>query len=444
MDALLDGVCILDFSEYIAGPYCGFLMADMGAEVIKIEPLDGAEERRFGNQKRYKNNTRLSLAVNRGKKSICVDLRQDEGRNIVYKLVEKADITIQNFAPGVAEKLGIDYETLSKINKRLIFVSSTAFGEVGPYRQRKGFDIIAHAASGVMAYYADEKGRPKGPGGLAYIDVSTGMLNALGAIAALYKRDRTGEGQKIETSLFKTGMALQAPGLVLIDELDNEQHQEELDILDTARQDGKKHTEIIDKFMEMRLRYDQPDTLRPVEVPDCDHRPTDRQTYPYYRIYETLDGYLSIAALNRKQRKNLCDVLELHDHGVDADIGNVSDDQYYNQKEIMERIEDRLKGKSTNEWIHILEDAGVPCGQVNYNTNIFYDPQAKATNMIWDLENSVLGRYKMAGHPVKYKKTPVAPQKGAPSLGEHTTSILSRLGYTKEDIHSLREAKVIR
>jgi len=167
MEALLKGVTVLDFSEYIAGPYCGFLLADLGARVIKVEPPDGAEERRLGTLARYRGNTRMSLAFNRGKESIVVDLQESAGRDIVYHMVARVDVVLQNFAPGVAKQLGIDYDTLSGLNKQIVFLSSTAFGEVGPHSKRKGFDIIAHAASGVMSNYADEEGAPRTPGGIS-------------------------------------------------------------------------------------------------------------------------------------------------------------------------------------------------------------------------------------------------------------------------------------
>jgi len=321
VNSLLQGVSVLDFSEYIAGPYCGLLLADLGARVIKVEPPDGAEERRLGAAKRYRGNTRMSLAFNRGKESLSVDLRRQEGRDLIHALVAKVDVVVQNFVPGAAEKLGIDYDTLSGINKKLVFLSSTAFGEVGPYRKRKGFDIIAHGASGVMSNYADEEGAPRGPGAIPYIDIGTGMLNALGIVSALYHRDKTGEGQKIETSLFSTGIALQSMNMIHVDSLDAEQHQEEVRVLRTAHGEGKKHTHIVDQFAEMRLRADQPDTARPIEVPDCLHRPTDRQVYPYYRVYETGDGYISIAALNHSQRAKLCAAVGVADEDVDMNWG---------------------------------------------------------------------------------------------------------------------------
>src|SRR5262249_36670251 len=158
------------------------------------EPVDGAEERRLSSRERYHGNSRMSLAYNRGKECIALDLRKPEGRDVLYKLMPKVDVVVQNFAPGVAKKLGVDYETLSVLNKGIIFLSSTAFGEVGPYQKRKGFDIIAHAASGIMSNYADEDGIPRGPMGVNYVDISTGMFNALGVVAALFHRQRTGEG----------------------------------------------------------------------------------------------------------------------------------------------------------------------------------------------------------------------------------------------------------
>ena len=444
MNSLLRGVSVLDFSEYIAGPYCGALLADLGARVIKVEPPDGAEERRLGAAKRYRGNTRMSLAFNRGKESLSVDLRQQAGRDIIYALVRNVDVVVQNFVPGAAEKLGIDYDTLCRINEKIIFLSSTAFGEVGPYRKRKGFDIIAHAASGVMSNYADEEGAPRGPGGIPYIDIGTGMLNALGIVSALYHRDKSGEGQKIETSLFSTGVSLQAMSMIHVDTLDAEQHEEEVRVLRTAHQEGKKHTQIVDQFAQMRLRADQPDTARPIEVPDCLHRPTDRQVYPYYRVYATGDGYISIAALNRKQRADLCAALGIADEDVDKNLGEISDEIYFRQKAQMRVIEDRLKQESNQYWMQILEAAGVPCGPVNYRSDLYTDAQAQALNLIWEVGNRDLGKYKTSGHPIRFSKTPAVSGKGAPALGEDSAAVLRQFGYGDEEIARLKADGIVK
>jgi crotonobetainyl-CoA:carnitine CoA-transferase CaiB-like acyl-CoA transferase len=444
VNAILNGVTVLDISEYIAGPYCGSLLADLGARVIKIEPPDGAEERRLGSRERYRGNTRMALAYNRGKESLAIDLRKPEGRALLYEWVPKADVVIQNFVPSAAKKLGIDYDALSAINPRLIFVSSTAFGEVGPYQKRKGFDIIAHAASGVMSNYADEDGAPRGPGAINYMDIGTGMFNALGIVAALYHRERTGEGQKIETSLFGTGLALQAQNLIHIDRLDERQHKAELELLRTARGDGKKHTQVIDEFATMRLREDMPDSKRPVEVPDCAHRPTDRQVYPYYRVYPTGDGYLSIAALNKNLREKLCAVLELTDPHVHIDLGNTSDQMYYEQKALMRTIEQRLLSHPNSYWIERLEAAGIPCGPVSYRPNLYEDPQVRALDMMWTLENRDIGPYRTPGHPIRFSKSPAAASSGAPSLGQHSDALLAEIGHTPEQIALLRQNGVVR
>jgi crotonobetainyl-CoA:carnitine CoA-transferase CaiB-like acyl-CoA transferase len=442
--ALLDGVTVLDISEYIAGPYCGSLLADLGARVIKVEPPDGAEERRIGSSARYQGNTRMALAFNRGKASLALDLRKPEGRAVLYRLVPGVDVVIQNLAPDAARKLGIDYESLSAIHPGLIFVSSTAFGEAGPYQKRKGFDIIAHAASGVMSNYADEVGAPRGPGAIAYIDLATAMFNALGIVSALYHRQRTGEGQKLETSLFGTGLALQAQTLVQIDQLDTRQHAAELETLRTARASGKNHTQVIDELAELRLREDQPGTTRPVEVPDCAHRPTDRQTYPYYRVYATSDGYLSIAALNRGLREKLCEVLAISDPNVHLDLGNIPDAAYYEQKALMRTIEHRLMPHPNAHWLERLEAAGIPCGQVNYRANLYDDPQVQALGMMWELQNRALGGYRVPGHPIRFSKTPVRPTTGAPALGEHSEAVLAEAGYTPEEIADLIRAGIVR
>lgn len=441
---MLDDITVLDISEYIAGPYCGQLLADLGAHVIKIEPPDGAEERRLGNRLRYKLNTRMALAYNRGKQSLALDLRKPEGRAVLYRLVQSADVVIQNYAPEVARKLGIDYETLSGHNPRLVFVSSTAFGEAGPYQKRKGFDIIAHAASGIMSNYADEDGAPRGPGGINYIDICTGMFNAFGVVSALYHRKRTGQGQKIETSLFATGLALQSQNLIHIDSLDESQHARELELLRTARDQGKLHTHVVDEMAQMRLRQDMPSTTRPVEVPDCLHRPTDRQVYPYYRVYPTGDGYLSIAALNRSLREKLCAVLEIEDEHTAVDLGNASDEVYYAQKQMMRRIEERMREQPNAYWLARLEAAGIPCGQVNYRANLYDDPQVQALDMMWNLMNGALGAYKTPGHPIRFSKTTVAPGAGTPTVGEHSEQVLQAAGFGAEEIAQLKAAEVIR
>jgi len=444
VDSLLKDVVVLDFSEYIAGPYCGFLLADMGARVIKVEPPDGAEERRLGGSGRYRGNTRMSLAFNRGKESLSVDLQKPQGREIVYRLAKGADVVVQNFAPGIAEKIGVDHATLSKLNPRLIFLSSTAFGEAGPYKKRKGFDIIAHAASGVMANYADEEGAPRGPGGIPYIDIGTGMLNALSIVAALYHRKHSGLGQKIETSLFSTGMALQAMQMIQVESLDARQHADEEKILQTAHHQGMNHTQIVDRFAEMRLRADLPDTVRPIEVPDCLHRPTDRQTYPYYRVYATSDGYISIAALNRGLREKVCGVLGMTDAHIDRNSGDISDEAYRVQKEIMRVMETRLKAASSNSWLQQFEAAGVPCTRVNYRSDMYTDPQAQALGLVWELENRDLGKYKATGHPIRFSQTPVVPKHGAPALGEHSEALLEEFGYGKGEIAALKTSGVVK
>jgi crotonobetainyl-CoA:carnitine CoA-transferase CaiB-like acyl-CoA transferase len=441
---VLTGVTVLDISEYIAGPYCGSLLADLGARVIKIEPPDGAEERRLGSRERYRGNTRMALAYNRGKQSLALDLRRPEGREVLYRLVPQADVVIQNFPPSVAKKLGIDYEALSAINPGLVFVSSTAFGEAGPYQKRKGFDIIAHAASGIMANYADEDGAPRGPGAINYIDICTGMFNAFGIVAALYHRQRTGEGQKLETSLFSTGLALQAQNVIHIDGLDERQHAAELALLATARKDGKDHTQVIDEFAELRLRADMPGSARPVEVPDCRHRPTDRQVYPYYRVYPTGDGYLSIAALNRALREKLCAVLELDDEHVAVDLGNATDEAYYAQKTMMRRIEERLLQHPNAYWVERLEAAGIPCGPVQYRPNLYDDPQVRALEMMWALHNRELGDYRAPGHPIRYSKTPVQPGKGAPVLGQDSAAVLADAGLGADEIARLLAEQIVK
>jgi formyl-CoA transferase len=257
-------------------------------------------------------------------------------------------------------------------------------------------------------------------------------------------RERTGEGQKLETCLFGTGLALQAQLLVYIQELDVAARARELEVLRTARASGKRHTQVIDTLVQGRLRDDMPETKRPVEVPDCQHRPTDRQVYPYYRVYPTADGYLTIAALNRGLREKLCAVLGLEDPHVGVDLGNATDEAYEAQKGTMRRIEARLLEHPNAYWTERLEAAGVPCSPVSYAANLYEDPQAEALGLMWELENRELGKYKSVGHPIRYSKTPATPRAGAPDIGEHTTRVLAGAGFTEEEIRRYREAGVVK
>jgi crotonobetainyl-CoA:carnitine CoA-transferase CaiB-like acyl-CoA transferase len=222
-------------------------------------------------------------------------------------------------------------------------------------------------------------------------------------------------------------------------------HKEMLDVLKTAHDRNMKHTQIIDQFAKLRLRNEQPGSEREIEVPDCNHRPSDRQVFPYYRIYQTKDGYISIGALAAKHRTNMCKVLGVEDQYAYLDLGNGNDETYFYQKEVMKKVETTLGEKTTAEWVKILEDAGVPCGPMNYGVTLFHDPHAIDQNMVWSLDNPVSGPYKMMGHPIKFTKTPVKPTKGAPALGEDTVDVLKKkLGYTDEQITALKAQKIVR
>jgi len=239
-------------------------------------------------------------------------------------------------------------------------------------------------------------------------------------------------------------MALQAMQMIHVDSLDTQQHEEEVHILKTAHAQGMKHTQIIDRFAEMRLRADLPDTTRPIEVPDCLHRPSDRQTYPYYRVYETGDGYISIAALNRGLREKVCALLEVTDAHIERNSGDISDTAYFKQKNIMRTIEATLKTNTSDHWLKKLEAAGIPCGRVNYRSDLYQDEQARALNLMWELDNRDLGKYKATGNPIRFSKTPVQPKSGSPVLGEHSEQVLQTFGFDSEEIAALKQSGTVK
>ena len=187
-----------------------------------------------------------------------------------------------------------------------------------------------------------------------------------------------------------------------------------------------------------------PQTSRPIEVPDCAHRPADRQVYPYYRVYPTGDGYLSIAALNRALREKLCAVLEISDPHTDVDLGNASDEAYFAQKALMRTIEERLLQHPNAYWVERFEAAGIPCAPINYRAHLYTDPQVQALDMMWELENEELGAYKAPGHPIRFSKTPATKGKGTPTLGQDTDALLVEAGYDQAQIARIRSEGIAR
>jgi crotonobetainyl-CoA:carnitine CoA-transferase CaiB-like acyl-CoA transferase len=423
MNGPLSGVLVADFTEYVAGPYATMMLADMGAEVVKVEPWEGDHWRR--QQPIAPHTSRYFVGVNRGKKSICARLDHPEGRKAILDLVARADVVIANYRPGIAEALGLDYESLRKLQPRLIYCAISAFGSEGPLKDRPGFDLIVQAATGLMDYERRaERGVPVGVTSFAPGDLSTGMFSAFAVVNALYQRERTGEGQRIDASLFASALAIQYRPLLLLEALDREQHELALSSLAAARENGASYKDTL--TFRAALGLARPTTL-------------------YYRVYQTRDSLIAVACLNNRQRRGLCAVLGVDDAGVQGDIFQppVEVDADEHEARVQE-YEARFRERPAADWLAALDEAGVPCVPVVMNEEVFDHPHVVAAGLMLELEHPQLGTIRQPGSPLRMSGADTGEATPAPLLGEHSVEMLRRLGYDDERIEALVAGGAIR
>ncbi len=392
MAGALEGVIILDLTQALAGPFGSMLLGDLGAETIKIEPP--GQRRAVEGGVVYKGETIHFLATNRNKKSIILDLKMPEGKQVFYELTRKADIVFDNYRAGVPEKLGVDYDTLKGMNPRIISCSVTGFGSPGPYQGRPAYDLIIQAISGGMSITGDP---PPARAGLPFSDLCAGMFAVQGIIAALYHRERTGMGQRVEASLLDGQIAL--------------------------------------------LTYCVPDyfisgeTVGPVGI--------GQRADPTYRMFRTSDDYIVIAASpGPRFWEKLCRALGQEELATDPRFDS-PEKRHENAAELAAIMEDIFLSQSAGEWLACLIREGVPAGPVNTIDKALKDPQVWHQKMIVPIDYVSGGQIKVAGNPIKMSAAEPA-YKSPPTFGQHTEEVLSRfLGYSSEKIAGLRNKKVI-
>lgn len=384
----LVGIRVLDLSSFIAGSYAAMLMGDLGAEIIKIEaPPWGDLARTWGP---FLNGEAVMFqGWNRNKRSLGLNIGTPEGLEILKQLAERADILIENFRPGITEKLGIDAPRLRSLNPRLIYCSSTAFGNRGEQRMRPGYDPVFQSLGGIAQMNAYFSGTTA-LGSVSAADFQAAMLLVTGATAALYHRERTGEGQVVETSLLQGVMSIQSHFFV----------------------EGIEH---------------QPEGAFGI--------------FPY-ELFKTGEGLLFIGGATDKFWKLLCEALGLSDLGADPLYAR-NTERVNRRAELKPLLEERLSTKNASEWEAILVERGVPAGRVASHREFFHDPQTGAMEMNPIVEHSRIGPIRMSGVPIHFEKTPGAIQRGAPCLAEHSREILTELGYDESRIERFASEHVI-
>jgi crotonobetainyl-CoA:carnitine CoA-transferase CaiB-like acyl-CoA transferase len=419
----LAGIRILEFSEIIAGPFAGMLLSDMGADIIKVEPPEGEPWRLF--VQFIPTESRGYISLNRGKRSLTLDLSKPEARAIIHQLVAEMDVVMVNYRPDVAEKLCIDYETLSAIRPGLIYCDNTAFGRKGPQAHRPGYDIIVQGVTGVMATEGKSERSVPQINAIPVADYSTGIMMAWAVCAALYARERTGKGQKIETTLLGSALAVQNAHFQLVESVDHEWRQRFLDRLAEARAEGPDYDELR-KFL--------------IAI-----RPAQSVGNIYYRVFRTKDSYVVVGALSLALRRKVCAAVGVEDERLGNPDWSPADEQWREYgAQLVERVEGIMKDRTTEEWLTVFDLHGVPAGPFHFTQELIDDPQVLANGLQVSLEHPLAGTIKMAGPPLQMSETPLAVQGPPPALGQHTDEILASIGYTPERIAALREGGVVR
>lgn len=380
----LEGIRVLDLSRVLAGPYCTMIMADMGAEVIKIEkPKEGDDARAYapfvGEESAY------FMSVNRGKRSMVLDFKESGDMEIFWELVKISDIIVENFRPGTMEKLGIGYEDIKKVNPRIIYAGISGFGHTGPYRNRAAYDMLAQAMGGIMSV-TGEPGSPPVRVGASVGDITAALFGTIGILTALHVRNTTGRGQKVDVSMLDSQVAL----------------------LENA----------IARF-EVTGKVPGPIGTRHAVIAP-------------FQGFPTKDYYVIIPCGNDVLWDKLCQVLGLEQYRVDPRF-KTNKVRVENVEELEKIISKVTVTKTTDEWVELLDAVGHPVGVINTIDKVVKDPQVLARDMIVQLEHSAAGKLRFAGSPVKLSDTPAAIEHPAPLLGEHTKFVLCQiLGLSEE------------
>ena len=418
----LAGVRVLEFSQIIAGPFGCQNLADMGADVIKVEPPEGEAWRQFSQF--MPGESKWFQSLNRGKRSLALALREPAAQAIVHRLVPQMDVVVINYRPDVAARLAIDYDTLRALKPDLIYVDNTAFGRRGPWAARPGYDIVAQAVSGLMALdgkFDPANGAPQ-PVSTPVADYSTGIVIAWGVCAALYHRERTGEGQVVETTLLNSALALQGSAVMQLPAADA-LVEARMQQVATLREAGAGYAELQDAYQQ---------------------RGAQGSVNIYYRCWETSDGAVAIGALSPSLWAKVREALETDFLGfADPDFDMTNPDSLAAGQARVRELEQQVRARTTAEWLQRFEQCGVPCGPIRFAEELVDDEQLSANEMIVELNHDLAGPQRQVGPLLQMSQAPLAAQGSSPPLGRDTDAILAAAGYSPDEIAQFRAAAVI-
>ncbi len=386
----LDGLRVIDFTHVMAGPTCALMLADMGADVIKIERVPFENDPSHNADDPYWINGVSSsyMIMNRNKRGLPLNLKTTKGVEIAQRLISGADVVVENFRPGALDRLGLGYDEMCRVNPALIYASISGFGRTGPYGERPGYDLMAQAMSGIMSVTGEEPGRPPVKPGVPMTDITAGILLAMGVCAALHHRQKTGLGQRVDTSLFEAG--------------------------------------IVQTYWHSCAVFANGETPLPLG--------SGHPLMAPYQAIRTKDGYITISA-GGWMWPAFCKLVDpdlAHDPRFDTNQKRMK-----NVKELAAILDARMSCKTTQQWIAELDAAGMPSGPINTIPEMHKDPQALARDMVVTQQHPQAGEVKAIGIPVKFSGSPGGLRKPATVYGEHTREILKDAGYTEAEIREL-------
>ncbi len=386
----LRGMKVIELAHIMAGPVCGLMLADMGADVIKVEKMPGGDDTRRSVPPEIDGESAAFMMMNRNKRGVAINLKDVQGKAVLRRLLHDADVVIENYRRGTMERLGLGYDELKKDNPRLIYCEISGFGRTGPYADRGGFDLIAQGMSGLMSITGEGSGRPPVKVGAPVSDITAGILGAMGVVSAYVNALRTGEGQRVDTSLFEAAIT---------------------------------HT-----YWQSAIAFATGESPGPMGSAHPLNAP--------YQALRTKDGWVNVGAANQANWLRLLDALDAHDlAGDERFTENV--DRMSHLDELAAALEGYLADRTTEKWLARFEAAGLPAGPVLDIAAMHRDPQVLAREMVTKAEHARLGPVKTIGLPVKFSGTPGGVVRGAPVYGQHTAEVLSEHGYGRDEIEAL-------